>query len=242
MTLKDNIYATYQDKVEAFAFDESVADVFTDMIKRSVPGYEAIISMIGVFTQAHAQPNTVCYDLGCSLGASTIAILGNLGNKQCQVMAVDNSQAMTERCAQNLQRVNLGENYSVICQDIRDISWQQASVVVLNFTLQFIPEAERLNLLNKIYHALVPGGVLVMSEKICFENSQLNTTQTELHHAFKKVQGYSDLEISQKRTALENVLIPETENAHHIRLQQAGFKQHHMWFRCLNFASFYAIK
>lgn len=242
MSSQDKIYSTYQEKVEAFKFDDSVASVFSDMIKRSVPGYEAIITMIGVFTQAHAKDNTYCYDLGCSLGASTMAILSNLNKANVQVIAVDNSEAMVKRCELNLQQVKLGDNYSVVCQDIREIEFKPASVIVLNFTLQFIPEADRQALLEKIYDALVPGGVLIMSEKICFEDAALNHVQTELHHAFKKAQGYSDLEISQKRSALENVLIPEPESTHIKRFNQAGFSQSQMWFRCLNFASFYAIK
>jgi len=242
MSSQDNIYSTYQDKVEAFKFDDAVASVFSDMIKRSVPGYEAIITMIGVFTQAHAKENTVCYDLGCSLGASTIAILSNLNKQNTSVTAVDNSDAMVARCTENLNQINIDDNFSVICEDIRNVEFKPASVVVLNFTLQFIPEADRLPLLKKIADALVPGGILVMSEKICFDDSALNDIQTELHHAFKKAQGYSDLEISQKRTALENVLIPEPEKVHLERFKQAGFSKSQMWFRCLNFSSFYAIK
>lgn len=242
MSAQDKIYSTYQEKVEQFKFDDSVASVFSDMIKRSVPGYEAIITMIGVFTQAHAQANTYCYDLGSSLGASTMAILSNLNKPNIHVVAVDNSEAMVTRCQQNLAQAKFNENYSVLCQDIRDVEFQPASVIVLNFTLQFIPEADRQSLLDKIYNALVPGGVLIMSEKICFADDALNNMQIELHHAFKKAQGYSDLEISQKRTALENVLIPESESAHLNRFKQAGFTQSHMWFHCLNFASFYAIK
>lgn len=242
MLEKDQIFAQYQEKVAAFVFDDAVANVFSDMIKRSVPGYEAIITMIGVFTQAHAQENTCCYDLGCSLGASTMAILANLTSKNCQVFAIDNSEAMTRRCVANLEQVNLGSNYSVICEDIRNTQFQPASVIVLNFTLQFIPDAERKDLLQKIYDALVPGGILIMSEKIHLDEPSLNEVAIELHHAFKKAQGYSDMEISQKRTALENVLIPESEKAHIHRLQDAGFSQINTWFKCLNFASFFAVK
>ena len=242
MSNQDTIYSTYQDKVSAFRFDESVANVFADMIKRSVPGYEAIITMIGVFTQAHAKPNTACYDLGCSLGASTIALLANLHDPSCKVIAVDNSEAMISHCEENLKQAKIDIDYEVVCDDIQNIEFQATSVVVLNFTLQFIPETARLGLLQKISDALIPGGVLIMSEKIWLEDNKLNQEYTELHHAFKKAQGYSDLEISQKRTALENVLIPESESAHLARFKQAGFSESQMWFRCLNFASFYAIK
>jgi tRNA (cmo5U34)-methyltransferase len=112
----------------------------------------------------------------------------------------------------------------------------------LNFVLQFIAKEERLNLLKHIYQGLNPGAVLILSEKITFDDAEENQLQTALHEAFKRAQGYSDMEISRKRTALENVLIPETQDAHHRRLQQAGFPAAHTWFQCFNFASMIAVK
>ena len=127
-------------------------------------------------------------------------------------------------------------------QDILETKLENASIIVLNFTLQFIPKAERTILLQRIYDALIPGGVLILSEKITFADENKNHLFTELHHAFKKSQGYSDLEISQKRTALENVLIPESAETHLQRLHGVGFQKTDLWFQCLNFASFFAIK
>ena len=233
---------TYQKKIQQFQFDDAVADVFSDMIKRSVPGYENIISMIGLFTQAHAQENTNCYDLGCSLGASTLAILSNLDNKNCRVIGVDNSPAMTERCKNNLKPIYPSQKFAIRCEDIQNSTIENASVIILNFTLQFIEKSERDTLMKKIYEALVPNGVLILSEKILFDAPQKNQLFTELHHGFKKGQGYSDLEISQKRTALENTLTPEPASQHIRRLNEAGFTQADLWFQCLNFASFFAIK
>ena len=225
MTQQDKLFATYQLVTQEFQFDDAVANVFSDMIKRSVPGYENIISMIGIFTQAHAKADTYCYDLGCSLGASTLAILSNLPNKQCKVIGIDNSPAMTERCKKNLEILPNEYHYEIFCQDILETKMENASLVVLNFTLQFIPQAERKPLLQRIYQALNPGGVLLLSEKITFDDACKNQLFTELHHAFKKSQGYSDLEISQKRTALENVLIPESTPTHLQRLRDVGFQQ-----------------
>jgi len=242
MTQHDKLFATYQSKIQEFQFDDAVANVFSDMIKRSVPGYENIISMIGVFTQAHARSDTYCYDLGCSLGASTLAILTNLPNKQCKVIGIDNSPAMTERCKKNLEILPNEYHYEIFCQDILETKLENASIVVLNFTLQFIAQEHRNKLLQRIYDALNPGGVLILSEKITFGDESKNHLFTELHHAFKKAQGYSDMEISQKRTALENVLIPESAQTHLQRLHDVGFKQTDLWFQCLNFASFFAIK
>ena len=239
---QDKLYETYQKNIQQFQFDESVANVFADMIKRSVPGYENILSMIGLFTQAHGAEGTNCYDLGCSLGASTLAILENLKQPDCRVIGIDNSQAMTERCRKNLNQRYDSHSFDIRCEDIQNCQLENASVIVLNFTLQFINKNERTRLIDKLYQALIPGGVLILSEKIHFQNDAKNQLFRELHHGFKKAQGYSDLEISQKRTALENSLIPETIDTHLNRLMDAGFQKADLWFQCLNFASFFAIR
>jgi tRNA (cmo5U34)-methyltransferase len=113
---------------------------------------------------------------------------------------------------------------------------------VLNFTLQFIPIADRLAFLQKINQGLLPGGILLLSEKLKLDDDKQNTLQADMHHQFKKAQGYSDLEISQKRTALENVLIPETFSLHQQRLQEADFSSAEVWFQYFNFASLIALK
>jgi len=238
----DRIYRQYQQNTQEFQFDKNVADVFSDMIKRSVPGYENIVEMIGVLTQAHAQTDSHCYDLGCSLGASTLSIIHNLGNTNCRVIGIDNSPAMVEKCINNLNKTGTSANYQIICEDVLKITFKPASVIVLNFTLQFIPLEHRNELVKKIYDALLPDGILVLSEKIQFADAYKTHLFTDIHHAFKKSQGYSDLEIAQKRNALENVLIPETKETHLARLKTAGFEHAELWFQCLNFASFIGIK
>lgn len=239
---EDKLFQTYQKNIQKFQFDDAVAHVFSDMIKRSVPGYENILSMIGLFTQIHAVQGTHCYDLGCSLGASTLAILENLNQQNCLVIGVDNSSAMTERCRENLGKLHNRDAFNIRCANIQEMAFENASIIVLNFTLQFIEKSERDELIKRLHQALVPGGVLILSEKIHFNDQGKNHLFTELHHGFKKAQGYSDLEISQKRTALENTLVPETIDAHLARLKNAGFCKTDLWFQCLNFASFFAIK
>jgi tRNA (cmo5U34)-methyltransferase len=130
----------------------------------------------------------------------------------------------------------------VVCADVLDVPIENASFAMLNFTLQFIEPARRLPLLRNIHRGLLAGGALVLSEKISFADEPQQEMFTELHHAFKRANGYSDLEISQKRTALENVLIPETLEAHRARLLEAGFSRVEVWFQCLNFASLVAVK
>lgn len=225
-----------------FRFDERVAAVFPDMIRRSVPGYGEIISLLGLFTQQYSQPNSNIYDLGCSLGASTLALREHISTEDCTIIAVDNSEAMIEQCEKNLQQISSNINVDLRCADIRDIEISNASVVVLNFTLQFIPQDERTSLMQKIYDGLLPGGVLILSEKIVFDTPEEQQQQQALHIAFKQANGYSELEISQKRAALEQVLVPESIATHQQRLQDVGFGSANVWFQCLNFASIVATK
>ena len=225
-----------------FAFDETVAKVFPDMIRRSVPGYETIIALTGLLAEQYVQPNSQCYDLGCSLGAATLAMRSRIQQPECRIIAVDNAEAMTRRCQQHVREAGEGIDTDVICADIQDVTIQNASMVVLNFTLQFIQPAARLELLQDIYKGMRPGGALLLSEKIVFADAGEQQRMEALHIAFKKANGYSDLEISQKRSALENVLIPDTLEQHQERLYSAGFSSVGVWFRCMNFVSLLAIK
>lgn len=239
---RDSIYAVPQEQVVDFAFNESVADVFPDMIRRSVPGYETIIGLLGVIARRYAQPHSRIYDLGCSLGASTLSMASQVRAEGVSFVCVDNSAAMTRRCQQILQRHLATGQFEVTCADIQAVPLSSASVVVLNFTLQFLKPAERLSMLRQIYAGLLPGGVLILSEKLQFADAEEQALMTDLHLEFKRANGYSELEISQKRSALENVMIPDTFGQHQQRLQAAGFTQVVNWFQGFNFASLLAVK
>jgi tRNA (cmo5U34)-methyltransferase len=245
-TSHDDLFASPLGNVPRFAFDKAVVDVFPDMIQRSVPGYQTIINLCGELAARFVQPNSNCYDLGCSLGASSLAIRQQITQPEVTIVAVDNSSAMLERCQSVLDNdsatTQAQSSVQLVEGDICDIEIENASLVVMNFTLQFIPLDKRRALLEKIYAGLNPGGCLVISEKLLFEPESLNQLLSELHHQFKSAQGYSDLEISQKRDSIENVLIPETLDSHINRLKDCGFNTASPWFQCFNFASLVAIK
>jgi tRNA (cmo5U34)-methyltransferase len=239
----DAIYAAPLQEIIDFKFDERVVAVFPDMIQRSVPGYGLIITNIGILAGKYAQAGSSCYDLGCSLGAVSLAMRQRITQPDCDIIAVDNSAAMIERGRELLALDTLpAVPVTMICADLQDVAIENASVVVLNFSLQFVPPAERLALIQRIHGGLRPGGVLILSEKIAFSEPGRQHFHEELHHDFKRANGYSDLEISQKRTALEKVMIPETLACHMSRLQAAGFSTADLWFQCFNFASLVAIK
>ncbi|MEM8594339.1 MAG: carboxy-S-adenosyl-L-methionine synthase CmoA [Pseudomonadota bacterium] len=239
---KDTLYRESLNDVAGFSFDEPVVEVFKDMITRSVPGYSLILSLLGVISSRYAQDNTNCYDLGCSLGASTLAIRRHLSAKNCQIIGIDNSAPMIEQCKKNIALDDASTPVSIIHDDILQHPINNASISVLNFTLQFIPIEERMNLLTRIADATCDGGVLVLSEKIQLDSSTHDRDIIDLHHQFKRLNGYSALEIAQKRESLENILIPESIETHTQRLLACGFSDVLLCVQCFNFVSLLAIK
>ncbi|MCW8833821.1 MAG: carboxy-S-adenosyl-L-methionine synthase CmoA [Colwellia sp.] len=238
----DLIYSSPKAQVKDFAFDAQVVEVFPDMISRSVPGYNTIIDTIGLLSQRFVQKSTSVYDLGCSLGAATLAMRKRITASDCKIIAVDNSSAMVERCKMHIQAFKGNTPVDVIEGDIQKIAINNASMVVLNFTLQFIDKAERAKLINNIASGINTGGILVISEKISHGDLIIDEHLIDLHHNFKRANGYSELEVAQKRTALENVMKTDSVEQHIKRLTEAGFSHVSPWFQCFNFISFIAIK
>jgi tRNA (cmo5U34)-methyltransferase len=261
---RDTLYADPLSDHGLFTFDDNVARVFPDMIKRSVPGYPTIVSMTGLLAGRYAIANSTVYDLGCSLGASTLAMRQHIRQPGCRIVSVDNSSAMLERCrnvvaasAHNADDVvdasptptgsqtDSPTHYpavDLVLADLQDVAIENASVAVLNFTLQFIPRELRDDVIARICRGLLPGGIMVLSEKVTFEDPHLDALNIELHHQFKRDNGYSEMEVARKRNALEQVLLPETLNQHKQRIAAAGFNSCDVWFQCFNFASLIALK
>jgi tRNA (cmo5U34)-methyltransferase len=196
--------------------------------------------MIGLIVKTYGQNNTNYYDLGASTGAISLALGLNNNHQNNRIIAVDNSIDMVKKCKANL--IDKITNFDVICVDINDICFENASIVILNLTLQFIPVKQRQPLIDKIYEGLNPGGVLIISEKIHFDNEQKQAETTKLHLDFKRANGYSELEIAAKRQSIENVLITDNTQTHLNRFKTAGFSHSLCHFQCLNFASFLAVK
>ena len=240
---EDNLFETPFVGVGDFRFDEKVSEVFPDMIRRSVPGYGHVIGLSGLIAKRYAKPNTIIYDLGCSLGATTIAIANEVTKPGCRIVAVDNSEAMLTRArATTNDRLVNPQAIEWLRKDITDMSFEACSVVVLNFTLQFIAIEQREDLLINIKNSLVPGGLMILAEKVLHEDTKSQQSLTNLHHDFKRANGYSELEIAGKRQAIENVLVPETPSAHEARLTRAGFSEITEFFHCINFKAWMAVK
>ena len=247
---RDVLYAAEQCGAEPFRFDERVARVFPDMLRRSIPGYAASLEAIASLAARYVVADTHCYDLGCSLGGAALAmrqgILAAGRVPGVQIIAIDNAPAMVERCREIVARDTVARGAAVPVDvrlaDIRESPLEDASMIVMNYTLQFLGLMDRAAIVDRIAAALVPGGLFVLSEKVVDEDPAMEALLVELHHEHKRRNAYSELEISAKRAALENVLVPETVAAHRARLTAAGFRHVAIWLRYFNFVSLIAIR
>ncbi len=238
----DTIFALPQAVVADFTFDEKVVAVFPDMIKRSVPAYQQMVSYTGLWARRFAQPNSNLYDLGCSLGATLLAMRASVEQAGCRLVGVDNSAEMLQKLQTILQDNPSPIPVELVEADLQQVPIENASVIVLNFTLQFIDPGERDAVIQRCFDGLRPGGLLLVSEKIVHPAAQWNELLIDLHHDLKRANGYSSLEVAQKRQAIMDVLIPESAEIHLARFQRVGFASAEQWFQALNFASFAAIK
>lgn len=250
-THQDTLFTTPLDKHARFSFDEEVVACFPDMIRRSVPGYGQMLAMLPILARRHCayrqhsakgEKVSRVYDLGTSLGAVSFALAEKFAPDELEIYAIDISAPMIEKA-----KTVLGEHYPshqiyFELADICELELLPCDMIVLNLTLQFLPPNQRLDLLKKCYEALSEGGVLILTEKTHLVDEQDDAWRVERYYDFKRANGYSEMEISGKRNALENVLLTDTVEAHYQRLQQAGFLRVLTWFSFLNFSSMIAFK
>ena len=232
--MQDQIYSSKQSHIVDFAFNEEVVAVFPDMIRRSVPGYETMVPITALMAARHLGNSGLAIDLGCSLGATTLALLQQNQSEDVSVVGVDSSSAMIAGAKQAVR----DPRCRFVQQDIRETDLTGANVVILNLVLQFLAVDDRLSVLSKIRQQMQPNGLLLVSEKVQNPHKQLHNFYDETHLAWKQANGYSNLEVSQKRLSLENVMRVDSEEVHIQRFQDAGFSQVEQWYRCMNWASF----
>jgi len=240
---RDTVYQNPLSELTDFSFDQQVVSVFEDMINRSVPSYANIVHRLTFLAKTFGQDNSICYDLGCSLGASTLAMRKGLEQKQnVKLISIDASADMIKRAQQYIEKDPNQPPITLLQEDIRNSKIENASMVVLNFTLQFLPPKDRDQLIQAIYAGMNERACLVLSEKIRFDDEKMQEVITDMHHQFKREQGYSDLEIAQKRDAIENIMKLETQGQHIERLKNTGFAHVSQWHQNTSFCSFLAIK
>ncbi len=239
---KDKIFAAKRETVPAFEFNEAVASVFSDMLERSVPNYVESISRQAQLAVEFYKEGTRIYDLGCSHGNLGILMGKAFGMQNFSMVGVDSSRPMIDKYEQRLSGEFFREMVSLVCDRAENVAMSNASVVVVNLTLQFLDTNLRDALVADIYKALVPGGILLLTEKVVSVHDAVSALQLDYYKRFKRENGYSELEISQKREALEDVLVPETLEVHQDRLKRAGFETMDVWLKWFNFASMIAVK
>ncbi|RLA78004.1 MAG: carboxy-S-adenosyl-L-methionine synthase CmoA [Epsilonproteobacteria bacterium] len=225
--------------IKQFEFDEEVASVFDDMLNRSVPFYNEMLSLTTSFALKYCHSQSTIYDLGCST-ASTLISIAQQSSDNLNLIGIDNSNAMLDRASKKINAYGL--DIELINDDVFNVNFKPSSVIISNYTLQFIRPLQREKLIKKIYDGLEDGAVFIFSEKVITDDTKLNKIMIDEYYDFKKTKGYSEFEISQKREALENVLIPYSYEENKRMIEDIGFKQFDCLFKWVNFATFIAIK
>ena len=241
MSQKDTIFKSKLEKIKDFEFNAEVANVFDDMVSRSIPFYGEIHKIILDILSKSFEEGDRIYDLGCSTGNTLSSISRFLGERKSNLIGIDNSSSMLSVCEKKFKDQGI-TNIDLINVDLENIEFQTSGSIIMNYTLQFINPLKRLELLQKIYRSLRLGGIFILSEKIKVENSEIDSLFIDLYYDFKRRNGYSELEISQKREALEKVLNPLTPTSQIELLKMAGFKKVEVLFRWYNFACYLGIK
>lgn len=242
MKKEDKIYSQKLSEVKDFEFDEQVVEVFDDMISRSVPLYQDVQEATAELCAKICLPNSSIYDLGCSRGTTLIKIASRVKDNSVKLVGIDNSPAMVESCKQRLAGLGLTERITIHEAELEELQTSGASVVILNYTLQFIAPSKRQKIIAGIHRNLLPGGALIISEKVVHEHPLIDKLMVDLHQDFKRQNGYSELEIAQKREALENILIPNTTEKNLALIKSSGFSNVEVVLKWYNFVSLIAIK
>ena len=238
----DRLFADKQPVVKDFTFGKKTAEVFDDMLLRSVPFYAEMQRMIGEIAVDFAMDGTRLYDLGCSTG-TTLLTLNPLLQPGVQFVGVDSSPEMLARARTKLTQAGLTRSCELHCADLNNgVEIANASLVIMNLTLQFVRPLHRQKLVTSIANGLNKDGCLLLIEKVLSRHSTLNRFFIKYYYAFKQRNGYSDIEVSQKREALENVLIPYRVEENMELLLNHGFSQCDVFFKWHNFCGFIAIK
>ena len=234
---KDQLFNEPFSQIKSFAFDEKVVSVFPDMIKRSVPGYDTILKGIAMLAMKYVSSGSRIYDLGASLGGVSLTSDQAVGPLDLRIHAVDNSEPMIKGLREKLTVLPINNTIHAELNDVANLNWQSCDLVVSNFTLQFMAREGRADTCAQVFDSLNPGGVFVLSEKVTSSDALI-----DYYHGYKKINGYSDREVAQKRQALEDSLRPDSVEQWMQRLTGAGFSSVEVWFRAFNFVSMVAIK
>ncbi len=239
---KDDLFA--RDKnIRKFEFNHKVAAVFDNMVSRSVPFYSELQEAFIKLGCSFVQPDSSVYDLGCST-CTTLALMASaVDDPTVKFIGLDNSEPMLKKAVEKLENVGLADRCDLRVAELDgDFEIENASVVYMNWTLQFIRPLHRDRLMRKIFAGMKEGGALIVAEKVVVSDSMINGLYIDYYHDYKRQQSYSDAEIAGKREALENVLIPYRVDENIELMKRAGFQTVDVFFKWYNWAGFLAVK
>ncbi|MEK6301320.1 MAG: hypothetical protein AABO41_11400 [Acidobacteriota bacterium] len=241
--MRDQLFKAHGGRVSDFAFNEDVASVFDDMVARSVPFYSEIqrlvVSMVPQFLHGG-----IVYDIGSSTGTTIEALVTTLDSGSYSgIVGIEPSAAMRQKAIDKLAEIPGRDCVSFSSEPIENYEiLPDANVITILFTMQFVRPLHRGSVLRMCYRSLVSGGCLLLGEKILADDSGLCRLYIDNYHEFKRRAGYSADEISRKREALENVLIPFRDSENRLLLQESGFRIIDQPFRWCNFALYLAVR
>lgn len=238
---QDKLYKSGEVR-EDFTFNDQVAEVFDDMLDRSVPFYAEVIGSIAEIVRRYGIEGTTVYDLGCATGTTLLELVHRLPDISLKYTGIDNAPAMIDKARRKADQFARGSLVRFVEGDITATDMPDAGIILCNYTMQFVRPLTRPEFVKRIYDALPAGGLFIVSEKVINHDKELNRSYIDIYHRFKKRQGYSELEIAAKREALENVLIPCSIKENLDLLKNTGFTSSETFFQWFNFASFIAVK
>ena len=240
--MSDRIFSEPQEEINDFKFDRKVARVFDDMVSRSVPFYGEMQRMIAEIAKDYAMPASRIYDLGCATG-TTFELLDPVIDPGVEFVGIDNAGEMLKRCREKLEAAGMTRPLKLECADLdKGCHIENASVVLLILTLQFLRPLNREALMRDVHAGMNESGCVILVEKVLGEDSLFNRQFINYYYDFKRRNGYSELEIAQKREALENVLVPYRLMENRELLLRTGFRHVDVFFKWYNFCGMIAVK
>lgn len=234
---KDTGYAP-----DRWAFDEKVTAAFDDMLRRSVPRYDEMRRSVFEVGRRFVKRGTAVVDLGAWRGEG-VAPLVDLFGAQNSYHLVEKSPPMLDVLRARFSGMAGAGVVKVLDLDLRtEFPRVNASLVQAVLTLQFTPIEHRQKIVARARDVLVPGGALVLVEKVLGETAEAADLFDSLYHATKRENGYSEDDVARKALSLEGVLVPVTATWNEGLLRSAGFRVVECFWRQYNFAAWVAVR
>lgn len=240
--MKDEIFSEGNFPEGSFRFNDAVASCFDDMANRCIPYYREVIQLTASAADKFLSDQARVYDIGCSTGNTLLFIAKTLRDKNVKLIGIDPSESMLKKAEEKASVYTYSHDIEFLKGSCEDFQFEQADMIILNYTLQFINPEDRKSIISRLHEALKPGGILILSEKLRQEDEAVEEFNTETYEAFKAGNGYSYLEIANKRQALENFLVPGSLTGNLNLLNESGFDRVEILFKWLNFSTFLAFK